>query len=95
MPNSNIQQQPLLFTPGQQGWKTPEPNKLLLPKGFSRENILTTREVEECLGVPSKELRKCPITAILAWNNYDNLIWHRGRDSWKLYEAVPLGVLGG
>ncbi len=78
--------EPLLFTPGQQGWKTPEPNKLLLPKAFRRENILTTREMEELLGVSSKDLRQCPTRAILGWNDYAYLIWHKGRNSWKVYE---------
>jgi hypothetical protein len=84
MPNFNTEPQPLLFTPGQQEWKTPKPNDLQLSNTSAKRNTLTTKQLQEHLGVSHDLLRTCPMGAVLPLNAY--LIWHLGRDSWKVYE---------
>lgn len=89
MSNFNTEPQPLFFTYGQQGWKTLKSNKLQLSKASTRRNSLTTKQLQEHLDVSHDVLRTCPIGAVLHLNAY--LIWHQGRDSWKLYEEKLVG----
>jgi len=84
MSNFNTEAQPLLFRPGQQGWKTPKPDQRLLPKAFTNKKTLTTKQLQEYLGISYDVLRNCPMGAVRLLNTY--LIWHQGRDSWKVYE---------
>ena len=84
MSNFNTEPQPLLFTPGQQGWKTPKPNELQFSKASTKKKTLTTKQLQEHLGVSDDVLRTCPMGAVLPLNAY--LIWHQGRNCWKVYE---------
>ncbi|MFP4119612.1 hypothetical protein [Coleofasciculus sp.] len=84
MSNFNTESQPPLFTPGKQGWTTPKPKQFQLSQASTKQNNLTTKQLQKHLGVSQDVLRTCPMGTVLSLNTY--LIWHQGRDSWKLYE---------
>lgn len=82
-PSKGQEKLPLL-KPGNQGWKNPIPIKYPSQSFSAKSNTMTTEEIQKSFDISPKFLRTCPIGAILPWKAY--LIWHRGRDAWKVYE---------
>ena len=60
-----------------------EINQAILQKFSTQKNSLTTKQLQG-LGVCDRVRRACPIQCVIPWNNC--LIWHLGRNSWKVYE---------
>lgn len=60
-----------------------EINQTLLQESSIRNNTLTTEQLRD-LGVRNRIIRACSIPSVIRWNNC--LIWHLGRNSWKVYE---------
>jgi len=73
--------QPELVKLGEYGF---EVNERLLNKSSIKGNTLTTEQLQEQLGVSHDVLRACRIGTVLPLNAY--LIWHQGRNNWKVYE---------
>lgn len=45
---------------------------------------LKTKQLQEHLGVSDDFIRRCHMGEVRPWKAY--LIWHQGRDAWKVYE---------
>lgn len=72
--------QPELLELRSQGF---EVKQTLLQKSSIQKKTLTTKQLQG-LGVCDRVIRACPIQNVIPWNNC--LIWHQGRNIWKIYE---------
>ena len=74
-----------LIIPGTQDWQNPKVNPQITENNLiSTRNISTTREIQQYLNIPQKYISACRIGFVLNWKSC--LIWHKGRDSWEIYD---------